>query len=158
MRHFVALELGRGRWDLRSLVCKEIGNDMLQELTANIYQGFNLQQEQEASGVGQCVCSRTAAAELRNRTQTHSKAAPSPIISPGSRDVLSQEKEGVISLPKHSNFPVVMLQLLPLPPLPSRSPQFLLLTPSHHEILQWEAEEVVSYSSYLSTVPQISEV
>lgn len=32
---------------------------MLQELTANIYQGFNLQQEQEASGVGQCVCSRT---------------------------------------------------------------------------------------------------
>lgn len=95
VRHFVALELGRGRWDLRSLVCKEIGNDMLQELTANIYQGFNLQQEQEASGVGQCVCSRTAAAELRNRTQTHSKAAPSPVISPGSRDVLSQGKEGV---------------------------------------------------------------
>lgn len=52
-------EPGRGCWDLRPLVCKEIGNDMLQELTANIYQGFNLQQEQEASGVGQCVCNRT---------------------------------------------------------------------------------------------------
>lgn len=52
-----------------------------------------------------------------------------------------------------------MLQLLPLPPHAfHRSPQFLLLTPSHHEILQWEAEEVGSYSSYLSTVPQISEV
>lgn len=97
--------------------------------------------------------------QLRNRMQTQSKAMHSPIIPAGSRDVLCQVKEEVWFSAKIFSFPCRYAPITSVPsPAFSRSPQFLWVVPSHHEILQQEAEEGVSYSSYLSTKPQISEM
>lgn len=89
----------------------------------------------------------------------NSKAKSSRINSPGGRDVLSQGNEEVHFPAKTFSFPSRYAPIASVnSPAFFRSPQFLLLTPSHHKILQREGEEGVNYSSYLSTTPQISEV
>lgn len=176
MQHLLDLEPGRCARDLRSLDWRETGNDTAPGIQSKYLQGFNLQREQEASGVGQCVCSRAeehARADRGNCRDSgglitsqrpsegtaHSKAKSSRIISPGSRDVLSQGKEEVHFPAKTFSFPSRYAPIASVnSPAFFRSPQFLLLTPSHHEILQREGGEGVNYSSYLSTAPQISEV
>lgn len=176
MWHLVELKPGRCARDLRSLAWRKIGNDTAPGVQGKYLQGFNLQREQEASRVGQCVCSRAeehAGANSGNYTDSaglimsqqlswgtaHSKAKPSPILSPGSRDVLSQGEEEVHFPAKTFSFPWRYAPIASVTsPAFNWSPQFLLLTPSHHRILQREDEEGVNYSSYLSTAPQISEV
>lgn len=68
-------------------------------------------------------------------------AKPSPISVPGSRDVLSQGKE--VHFPaKTFSFPCRYAPIVSVTsPAFYWSPQLILLTPSHHKILQREAEQ-----------------